>query len=82
MYMFCISCFLHCYGDIEFNQGPRKLKENTFSMCHWNLNSITVHNFSKLTQLKAYISTYKHDLICLSETYLDSSVPDNLIDIK
>ena len=33
-------------------------------------------------QLRAYISTYKHDFICLSETYPDSSIPDNLIDIK
>ena len=52
------------------------------SICHWNLNSITAHNFSKFTQLKAYISAYKHDFICLSETYLDSSIPDNLIEIE
>ena len=54
----------------------------TLSICHWNLNSITVYNFSKPTKLKAYILTYKHDFICLSETYLDSLIPDNLIDIK
>ena len=77
-----ISCFLLFHGDIESNLGPGKLKENTFSICHWNRNSITAHNFSKLTQLEAYISTYKHDFVCLSETYLDSSIPDNLIDIK
>ena len=77
-----ISCFLLCHGDIESNPGPRKLKENTLSICHWNLNGITAHNFSKLTKLNVYISTYKHDFICLSETYLDSSIPDNLIDIK
>ena len=47
-----------------------------------NLSSETAHKFSKLTQLRAYISTYKHDFICLSETYLDSSIHDNLIDIK
>ena len=77
-----IFSFLNCHGDIELNPGPRKLKENNLSICHWNLNSITAHNFSKLTQLKAYISTYKHDFICLSETYLDSSIPDNLIGIE
>ena len=77
-----IFSFLYCHGDIELNSGPRKLKENIFSICHWNLNSITAHNFSKLTQLKAYISTYKHDFICLSETYLDSSIPDNVIQIE
>ena len=54
----------------------------SFSVCHWNLNSITGHNFLKFPQLKAYISIYKNDFICLSETYLDSSIPDNLIDIK
>ena len=73
---------LQCHGDIELNQGPRKLKINSFSIFHWNLNSLAAHNFSKLTQLIAYNSIYKHDFICLSETYLDSSIPDNLIDIE
>ena len=35
----------------------------------------------KLSQLKAYISTYKHDFTCLSETYLDSLTHSNIIDI-
>ena len=70
-----------CYGDIELNPGPKKLKKNSRSVCHWNLNSLSAHNFSKLTQLKAYISMYKHDFICLSETYLDSSTPDRLLKI-
>ena len=41
----------------------------------------SVHNFSKLTQLKAYISIYKHDFICLSETYLDSSITGGILEI-
>ena len=80
MYVFIL---LRCHGDIELNAGPKKSKENTLSVCHWNLISITAHNFSKLTQLKAYVSTYKYDLICLSEkTYLDSSIPDDMIEIE
>ena len=62
-----ISCFLLCHDDIESNPGPSKLKENTFSICQKNINSITAHNFSKLTQVKGYISTYQHDFICLSK---------------
>ena len=73
---------LRSHGDIELNPGPRKLSDNNLSVCHWNLNSITAHNFSKLTKLKGYISSYKYDVICLSETYLDSSTPNNLIDIE
>ena len=80
----CLYIFLllRSHADIELNPGPKKSKENNLSICHWNLNSITAHNFLKLSQLKAYISTYKHDFICLSETYLDSSTPSNKIDIE
>ena len=45
------------------------------------LNSLSAHNFSKLTQLKPDISMYKYNFICLSETYLDSSTPDGLLEI-
>ena len=51
-------------------------------ICHWNLNSILAHDYSKLFLLKAYILVHKFDIICLPETYhLDSTVPlddDNL----
>ena len=79
-----VSMFIipQCQGDIEPSPGPRKLKTNNFSVCHWNLNSLSAHSFSELTQLKAYNSIYKYDFICLSETYLDSSITDNLTDIE
>ena len=77
-----IFALLLCHGDIEINPGPKKLKKNSLSVCHWNLNSLSAHNFSKLTQLKAYISVYKLDFICLSETYLDSSIPNSLLEIE
>ena len=38
-------------------------------------NKISTHNLSKIAQLKTYNSIYKHDFICLSETYLDLSKP-------
>ena len=51
----CIFVILLWHGDIEPNLGPRKLP---LSAWHWNLNSLSAHNFSKFTQLKAYISIY------------------------
>ena len=77
LYIFLI---LLCHGDIEPNPGPRKLKKNSLSVCVWNLNSLSPQNFSKLTHLAAYISMYKHEFISLSETYLDSSAPDSLLE--
>ena len=70
--------FLICAGDIELNTGPRKNNTSAnFSFCHWNLNSIAVRNFSKLSLLEAYDVRHKFDMICLSETFLDSSIPTN-----
>ena len=79
----CLYIFLllRSHGDIELNLGPNKSKENNLSICNWNLDRITAHNFLKLSQLKVYISTYKHDFIYLLETYLYSSTPSNIIDI-
>ena len=61
-------------GDVELNPGPKRKATQTLSICHWNLNSICAHNFAKLSLLRAYVSVQKFDIICLSETYLDSSI--------
>ena len=76
---FFVFTFLLCHSDIESNRGL-KIK---LSICHQKLNSISAHNFSKITQLKAHNSIYKHDFNCLSETYLDSSTAlDNSLQIE
>ena len=79
-----IFTFLLCHGDIESNLVTKRLKPNYLSICHWNLNNISAHNFPKITQLKAYNSINKHGFICLSETYLDSSITlnDNSLQIE
>ena len=61
-------------GDIKQKLGPKSNSSQSFSICHWNLNSISAHNFIKISLLKTYIATHKPDVICLSETYLDSSI--------
>ena len=62
------------HGDIEVNPGPKKNCSTNFSFCHWNLNSLSAHNCVKFSSLQAYNIVYKHDVICLSETYIDNSV--------
>ena len=46
-------------GDIEPNPGPKPTSCRSFSICHWNLNSISAHNFIKLSLLKPYIAIHK-----------------------
>ena len=80
-----VTCNLLCWlyilliilsGDVELNPGPKLKAVQTLSVCYWNLNSICAHNFTKLPLLRAYVSVHKFDIICLSETYLDSSIDD------
>ena len=53
-------------GDIESNPGARHNLYNHFNICQL---------------LKAYLAVHKFDIVCLPETYLNSSFPfddDNL----
>ena len=44
-----------------------------------NLNSISAHNYPKVSLLNVYLTVHKFDIVCLSETYLDSNTaPDNV----
>ena len=61
-------------GDVEINPGPRRSTNETFSICHWNLNSLLTYNYNKLFLLGAYIAVHKFDVTCLTETYLNSTV--------
>ena len=60
-------------GDIEMNPGPKPNPFHSFSICHWNLNSLAAHNYLKVSLLRTYVAIKKFDVVCLSETYLDSS---------
>ena len=67
------SILLLLGGDVELNPGPKQSSINAFSICHWNLNSLSAHNYAKIFLLKAYIAIHRFDNICISETYLDAS---------
>ena len=79
-YVFHVRLYLILSKRSEDTKQKSGLKSNScqsFSICHWNLNSISAHNYIKISLLKTYIATHKLDVICLSETYLDSSIPNN-----
>ena len=70
-----ILMLLICTGDVGLNPGPKKSNScYNFSMCHWNLNSVAAHDLSKLSLLETYNVQRKFHMICLFETYLDSTI--------
>ena len=67
-------CKLHISlsGDIELNPLLESNSCENFLVCHWNLNSISDQNFSEVSLLNAYTSLNSFDMICFSDTCLDS----------
>ena len=70
-----IQLLIVCSGHIEVNLGPKIRSPLLF--CHWNLNSLSAHNFVKVLVLQALPVTHDYYIICLSETFLDSSVSND-----
>ena len=71
-YSTIIFLLLVQHGDIEINPGPKKKQPKYFSCCHWNVNSLLAHG--KISLLTAYNTIHQYDVVCISETFLDSSV--------
>ena len=62
-------------GDIEMNPGPRK--SSPIKFCHCKLNGLAAHDFIKVPLIEAFVSTHNFDILCLSETFLDSTIDFN-----
>ena len=70
----CVALTSFICGNVELDPRPKSTKSSyNISLCDWNLNSLPAHNFSKLSLIEAYNTHHNFD-ICLSETYLDSSI--------
>ena len=70
-FVFILPILFVC-GDVELNSSPKNRNScYNFSIRHWNLNNITAHNFDLLQACNAI---HDFDMICLSESYLDSTV--------
>ena len=67
LYYFLSICLV-----IFIFHGPKKL--SVIKFCHRNLNGLAVHDFLKVSLIEACITTHNFDIICLLETFLDSTV--------
>ena len=80
-FVFITLILLTCV-DTESNPEPRRRDScYNFSVCHWNLNNTTAHNFQKINLFEVY-NNNKFDAICLLESYLDSSTASNNDDLN
>ena len=81
VYLLYLIRLIRLSSGIELNPGPKPSAFKYLSICHWNLSNITSHDFLKVILLTPYNVMYKFDIICISESYLNSdtsSSDDNL----
>ena len=45
---------------------------NSLSVCHWNFNGTTAYNFMNICLFEAYNAVQTFEIICLSQSVLDS----------
>ena len=62
-------------GNIEVSPGPKR--SSNIKFFHWNLNRLAAHDFIKVPLVDAFITTSNFDIVCLSETFLDSTILNN-----
>ena len=75
-----ISCFFTVFTFllllkhrvVEITPGAKKKETIFFSCLHCNVNITIAHD--KLSFLETYNTIHRYDILCISDTYLDSSV--------
>ena len=50
---------------------------SSLRFCHLNLNGLIAHDCIKITLIQAYITDQNFDIVCLSETFLNSSIQND-----
>ena len=69
---FAFRFLLILCGDAVINAGPGH--STSLSFCYQNLNSISVHDFVKISPLQVHSTIHKINITCLSETFLNNSL--------
>jgi len=75
LFMLLIFSALLLSGDIETNPGPKHSK--ILSICHWNLNSVWVDDFAKISQISTFLNIHNFDIFCVGESFLPSDIEDD-----
>ena len=57
-------------------------RSSNIKFCHWNLNGLAAHEFIKVPLIQAFTTTSSFDIVYLSETFLDSTILDDDVNIQ
>lgn len=58
------------------------LSSNNLNICHLNIQSLCARQMSKFCEFRDCFENSKIDIICLTESWLSDSIPDDVISIE
>ena len=73
-----VRAILILSGNVHENPGPTDCNLKFF---HWNLDSISARENTKISLIEAYSSVFSYDLVAISDTRLDRSISNEDIQI-
>ena len=76
--MYFISNLKHLLllsGDIEANLALKH--SSNIKFCYCNLSGLAAHDFIKVPLVEVFIKRNNLDIVCLLQTFLDSTIPNN-----
>ena len=73
-----VRAMLILSGNVHENPGPTDCNLKFF---HWNLDSLSARENTKISLIEAYNSVFSYDLIAISDTRLDRSISNEDIHI-
>ena len=76
-----IIILFHCITNLLSQRGYIKTNPRTrfssLKFCNCYLNSLTAHDSINILLFQVYITKHNYDIICLLETFLNSSIQSN-----
>ena len=63
--------------DVETNPGLKSSFRKSSPICHWKSNGISAQSYAKVSLLTTHNVILKFDVICGSETFLNSGTAPN-----
>ena len=81
-YIWLYLIFVNLSDDNGENSGPKPTPCQSFSICLWNINSVSSQSFSKISLPRTYNSIDRFDVIFIFETFLNSDTTFNDDNLK
>ena len=84
LFFWWLSKLLNISGNVHTNPGPgpNPRYEGLLKFMHWNVNSLSAHDFIRIPLIQSLNSHNDYDIIAITETALNRDTPDDRLALE